>query len=161
MRKTEEGDKKRKKEDDLELSRATSESPDSMLSTIIGSKKEGNSERLTNFKAPELFGGEQFDVERNSLNTTYTCETLAMTQRSASRMQCYGENEGECFAPCLNASKPALLASTLERLTMKNFSSEVRALMDVEQFVSQGHVLLNSAQVSVEDLVGSMLNKVR
>lgn len=54
----------------------------------------------------------------------------------------------------------SLLHSTRSLLKLKDFRSEVRASMDVEQFVHQSELMLDLVEVSVEEIVMAMLKKV-
>lgn len=54
----------------------------------------------------------------------------------------------------------SLLYCSRERLRLKDFSSEIRASMDVEQFVHQAELVLDLPEVSVAAIVDSMLVRV-
>lgn len=72
------------------------------------------------------------------------------------------ESRGDCCrGDSLNTRlETGLLHTNKERLRLKDFSSEIRALMDVEQFVHQAELMLDMTEVSVEDIVETMLLKV-
>lgn len=53
-----------------------------------------------------------------------------------------------------------LMHSSLQRLPMKDFGAEVRASMDVDQFLQQAVLLLDIAETSLEGIVDRMLRKV-
>lgn len=55
----------------------------------------------------------------------------------------------------------ALIYSVLQRLPMKDFAAEVRASMDVDQFLNQAVLLLDVQETSVEGIIDKMLHKVR
>lgn len=54
-----------------------------------------------------------------------------------------------------------LLYSSLQRLPMKDFGAEVRASMDVDQFLQQAVLLLDVPDSSLEGIVEKMLRKVK
>lgn len=54
-----------------------------------------------------------------------------------------------------------LIYYSREPLRLKNFTFEVRAPMDVEQFAHQAELVLDSPLVSMSDIIDSMLTKVR
>ena len=100
----------------------------------------------------DLVGGEQggkADVDGDATSGRYEGGTMSPDSR------------GEC---CLRdpelKSESGLLYTSRERLRLKDFSSEVRASMDVEQFVHQAELILDMTQVSVEDIVDAMLKRV-
>ncbi|KAH9366695.1 hypothetical protein HPB48_018482 [Haemaphysalis longicornis] len=49
----------------------------------------------------------------------------------------------------------------MQRLPMKDFGAEVRASMDVDQFLIQAVLLLDVQETSLEGIVDKMLQKVR
>ena len=53
-----------------------------------------------------------------------------------------------------------LMHSSLQRLPMKDFGAEVRASMDVDQFLQQAVLLLDISENSLEGIVDRMLRKV-
>lgn len=68
---------------------------------------------------------------------------------------------GDCCNPRPKPKlKVGLIYSSLERLRLKDFNSEVRAAIDVEQFLHQAELILDMSEVSVEDIVDAMLIKV-
>lgn len=54
-----------------------------------------------------------------------------------------------------------LMHSCFQRLPMKDFGAEVRASMDVDQFLQQAVLLLDITETSLEGIVDKMLRKVR
>ncbi|GBL91866.1 hypothetical protein AVEN_172783-1 [Araneus ventricosus] len=54
----------------------------------------------------------------------------------------------------------ALIYCILQRLPMKDFAAEVRASMDVDQFLNQAVLLLDVQDTSVEGIIDKMLHKV-
>lgn len=70
-------------------------------------------------------------------------------------------SDDECFRRnSLITVEPGLVYHRRERLRLKDFSNEVRAAMDVEQFVYEAEIMLDMSEVSVEDIVEAMLRKV-
>lgn len=70
------------------------------------------------------------------------------------------ESRGECCHLLDQLDKQiesSLLYQRRERLKPKDFRSEVRAPMDVEQFVHQAELILDMREVSVEDIVEKMV----
>lgn len=53
-----------------------------------------------------------------------------------------------------------LLNSNIQRLPMKDFGAEVRASMDVDQFLQQAVLLLDVNETSLEGIVDKIVNKV-
>ncbi|GFV82965.1 uncharacterized protein TNCV_1179801 [Trichonephila clavipes] len=53
----------------------------------------------------------------------------------------------------------ALICCVLQRLPMKDFAAEVRASMDVDQFLNQAVLLLDVQDTSVEGIIDKMLHK--
>nr|XP_046909383.1 LOW QUALITY PROTEIN: solute carrier family 4 member 11-like [Dermatophagoides farinae] len=53
-----------------------------------------------------------------------------------------------------------LMCSSFQRLPMKDFGAEVRASMDVDQFLQQAVLLLDITETSLEGIVDRMLRKV-
>jgi len=53
-----------------------------------------------------------------------------------------------------------LMHSSFQRLPMKDFGAEVRASMDVDQFLQQAVLLLDITETSLEGIVDKMLRKV-
>jgi len=53
-----------------------------------------------------------------------------------------------------------LLYCSKERLTLKDFVAEIRAKMDVEQFVHQAELILDTRETSVDKIVSLMLERV-
>lgn len=71
------------------------------------------------------------------------------------------ESRGNCFKSDTSVKyKYGLLYTSRENFKLKDFSSEVRATMDVEQFVYQAEMILDMQEVCVEEIIGAMLNKV-
>ncbi|GIY39480.1 uncharacterized protein CDAR_538771 [Caerostris darwini] len=58
-------------------------------------------------------------------------------------------------------SDDSLIYTFLQRLPMKDFAAEVRASMDVDQFLNQAVLLLDVPDTSVEGIIDKMLRKVR
>ncbi|KAG0413755.1 hypothetical protein HPB47_009088, partial [Ixodes persulcatus] len=54
----------------------------------------------------------------------------------------------------------SLMFAKFERLPMKDFGAEVRASMDVDQFLIQAVLLLDVQETSLEGIVDKMLQKV-
>jgi sodium borate transporter 11 len=54
-----------------------------------------------------------------------------------------------------------LMSSTFQRLPMKDFGAEVRASMDVDQFLQQAVLLLDVNETSLEGIVDRIVKKVR
>ncbi|GFU20365.1 uncharacterized protein NPIL_98051 [Nephila pilipes] len=54
----------------------------------------------------------------------------------------------------------ALIYCVLQRLPMKDFAAEVRASMDVDQFLNQAVLLLDVQDTSVEGIIDKMLHKL-
>ena len=52
------------------------------------------------------------------------------------------------------------MCSSFQRLPMKDFGAEVRASMDVDQFLQQAVLLLDITETSLEGIVDRMLRKV-
>lgn len=74
----------------------------------------------------------------------------------------YDDGDDECFRRnSLIKMEPGLVYLSRERLKLKDFSNEVRAAMDVEQFVHEAEIMLDMSEISVEDIVEAMLRKVR
>jgi hypothetical protein len=53
-----------------------------------------------------------------------------------------------------------LMHSSFQRLPMKDFGAEVRASMDVDQFLQQAVLLLDITETSLDGIVDRMLRKV-
>lgn len=53
-----------------------------------------------------------------------------------------------------------LLNTAIQRLPMKDFGAEVRASMDVDQFLQQAVLLLDVQETSLEGIVDRMIKKV-
>lgn len=53
-----------------------------------------------------------------------------------------------------------LFHSNVQRLPMKDFGAEVRASMDVDQFLQQAVLLLDVQEASIEGIVDKMVRKV-
>lgn len=68
--------------------------------------------------------------------------------------------EGEWRVVYNDGDEVTLMYAKHERLPMKDFGAEVRASMDVDQFLNQAVVLLDVQETSVEGIVDTMLHKV-
>ena len=69
---------------------------------------------------------------------------------------------GECSRRDSRIRIPEMLMySSFQRLPMKDFGAEVRASMDVDQFLQQAVLLLDITETSLEGIVDRMLRKVR
>lgn len=70
-------------------------------------------------------------------------------------------DDDECFRRnSIMKVEPGLVYHSREKLKLKDFSNEVRAAMDVEQFVHEAEIMLDMSEISVEDIVDAMLRKV-
>lgn len=72
------------------------------------------------------------------------------------------ESRGDCFIDKDKSVeyKVGLLYTNREKFKLKDFSSEVRATMDVEQFVHHSQIILDMQEVAVEDIIERMLERV-
>lgn len=70
------------------------------------------------------------------------------------------ESRNDCCCKASARLRLGLLYSSREPLKLKDFGSEIRASMDVEQFVHQAELVLDLTEVSVESIVDKMLQKV-
>jgi hypothetical protein len=61
---------------------------------------------------------------------------------------------------CGALDKPGLLYCCREALRLKDFKTEVRAIMDVEQFCHQSELLLDPDEMSMSGIIEAMLAKV-
>lgn len=119
---------------------------------------ESNSYVLDNHKNLNL---------NNVLMTKGNENLFELVSRDSSQLegcrQCV-ESRGECFDRINNNSnldsEIGLLYTNRENYKLRDFYSEVRATMDVEQFVHQAEMILDMTEISVEDIVESMLTKV-
>lgn len=70
---------------------------------------------------------------------------------------------GECSRRDSRIRMPEimLMYSSFQRVPMKDFGAEVRASMDVDQFLQQAVLLLDITETSLEGIVDRMLRKVR
>lgn len=70
-------------------------------------------------------------------------------------------DDDECFRRnSVMKVEPGLVYHSREKLKLKDFNNEVRAAMDVEQFVHQAEIMLDMSEISVEGIVDAMLRKV-
>lgn len=95
----------------------------------------------------------------NEESTDKPISSLKKCQKSSSNEYCC------CSCCCQPSSDSALqvwslLRSSRSLLKLKDFRSEVRASMDVEQFVHQSELMLDLVEVSVQGIVTAMLKKV-
>lgn len=69
---------------------------------------------------------------------------------------------GECSRRDSRIRMPEimLMYSSFQRVPMKDFGAEVRASMDVDQFLQQAVLLLDITETSLEGIVDRMLRKV-
>lgn len=74
----------------------------------------------------------------------------------------YGPSYGECSRRDSRARSVEikLMYSSFQRIPMKDFGAEVRASMDVDQFLQQAVLLLDITETSLEGIVDRMLRKV-
>ena len=84
---------------------------------------------------------------------------------SASMGSVFGSGSGlygECSRRDSRIRMPEimLMYSSFQRLPMKDFGAEVRASMDVDQFLQQAVLLLDITETSLEGIVDRMLRKV-
>jgi hypothetical protein len=77
-------------------------------------------------------------------------DKLSTESSSIVRFDNDGRNANECF----------LVSSNQQLLTLKNFSGEIRALRDVEQFIDQSTILLDVSADSLEQLLITVIEKV-
>lgn len=94
-------------------------------------------------------------IPRSTLDTAETtiCQRCKSRNDSSNGCRCRSTDDSRSLR--LN-----LLHSSRDLLKLKDFRSEVRASMDVEQFVHQSEVMLDLTEVSVEEIVVAMLKKV-
>ena len=64
---------------------------------------------------------------------------------------------GEAATGLLSRHKPVLFARHLQKVTRKDFGSEVRASLDVSHFIKEAQLLLDVGEMSVEGVVDQML----
>lgn len=84
-----------------------------------------------------------------------------VTELSDCRDSMNESRNGDCCRRLTGMSQETgLLYCNRECLKLKDFSSEVRASMDVEQFVHQAELMLDMREISVEDIVEAMLERV-
>lgn len=74
----------------------------------------------------------------------------------------FGYNYGQCSRRDSRSrlQEIILMCSSFQRLPMKDFGAEVRASMDVDQFLQQAVLLLDITETSLEGIVDRMLRKV-
>lgn len=74
----------------------------------------------------------------------------------------YGPSYGECSRrdSRVRSVEIKLMYSSFQRIPMKDFGAEVRASMDVDQFLQQAVLLLDITETSLEGIVDRMLRKV-
>ncbi|OTF76434.1 hypothetical protein BLA29_006697, partial [Euroglyphus maynei] len=74
----------------------------------------------------------------------------------------FGYNYGQCSRRDSRSrtQEIILMCSSFQRLPMKDFGAEVRASMDVDQFLQQAVLLLDISETSLEGIVDRMLRKV-
>ena len=64
---------------------------------------------------------------------------------------------GEATTGLLSRHKPVLFARHLQKVTRKDFGSEVRASLDVSHFIKEAQLLLDVGEMSMEGVVDQML----
>ena len=64
---------------------------------------------------------------------------------------------GESTTGLLSRYKPVLFARHLQKVTRKDFGSEVRASLDVSHFIKEAQLLLDLGEMSLEGVVEHML----
>lgn len=73
-------------------------------------------------------------------------------------------SSSECCCRSIQGSRSQnwnLLYSNRELFKLKDFRSEVRASMDVEQFVHGAELMLDLTEISVDGIIEAMLRRVR
>lgn len=85
---------------------------------------------------------------------------------SASMGSVFGSGSSGLYGECsrrdsrIRIPEIMLMYSSFQRLPMKDFGAEVRASMDVDQFLQQAVLLLDITETSLEGIVDRMLRKV-
>lgn len=100
-----------------------------------------------------------YQEEPISRFVSYPTSNIVICQRCESKT----DSSSECRCRSSVDSRSLqwnLLYSSRHLLKLKDFRSEVRASMDVEQFVHQSELMLDLNEVSVEEIVRAMLQKV-
>lgn len=64
------------------------------------------------------------------------------------------------FLHCCNISKDAVILSSFQKIPLKDFSSEVRANLDIDKFVKEAVVLLDAEGSTLEDIIEGMLHRI-
>lgn len=82
---------------------------------------------------------------------------ISLTSPSGDGLSLYGEcsRRDSRLVP-----QVTLLNSTMQRIPMKDFGAEIRASMDVDQFLQQAVLLLDITETSLEGIVDKIVRKV-
>ena len=99
------------------------------------------------------------------VNLANASGVLSPSRDSVSMSSIFGSGSGlygECSRRDSRIRSPEiiLMYSSFQRLPMKDFGAEVRASMDVDQFLQQAVLLLDITETSLEGIVDRMLRKV-
>lgn len=96
------------------------------------------------------------------INLANASGVLSASGDNASTGSIYGSAYGECSRrdSRIRLQEIRLMYSAFQRIPMKDFGAEVRASMDVDQFLQQAVLLLDIAETSLEGIVDRMLRKV-